>query len=156
MRKMNKLDEIDIKILNELVRDAGQSVPKLSKKIQVNASVTYSRIKRLQKRGTIKRFTIEVDEEQLGWKVMAYIGIDTDAKKREKVFEELLKLEEIREICEVTGRFDLIAKIKAKNLDELHKVVSSKIGSIDGVTHTETFIAMKSAKTVPQYSLSTI
>ncbi len=156
MRKMKKLDEIDIKILNELVRDAGQSVPKLSKKIQVNASVTYSRIKRLQKRNTIKRFTVEVDEEQLGWKVTAYVGIDTDAKKREKVFEELLNLDEIREICEVTGRFDLITKIKARSLDELHKVVSSKIGGIDGVTHTETFIAMKSAKRIPKYTLSMI
>ena len=156
MRKMNKLDEIDIKILNELVRDAGQSVPKLSKKIQVNASVTYSRIKRLQKRNTIKRFTVEIDEEQLGWKVTAYVGIDTDAKKREKVFEELLNLDEIREICEVTGRFDLVTKIKARSLDELHKLVSSKIGGIDGVTHTETFIAMKSAKRIPKYTLSMI
>jgi Lrp/AsnC family transcriptional regulator for asnA, asnC and gidA len=152
---MNKLDEIDIKILNELVNDAGQSVPKLSKKIQVNASVTYSRIKRLLKRGTIKKFTIEVNEEQLGWKVTAYIGLDTDAKKRDKVYEELLKLDEIRDVCEVTGRFDLIAKVKAKSLEELHDVVSNKIGHIDGVDHTETFIAMKSSSKVPNYTLPT-
>ncbi len=150
---MNKLDEIDIKILNELIRDAGQSVPKLSKKIQVNSSVVYSRIKRLLKRGTIKRFTIDVNEEQLGWRVTAYIGIDTDAKKREQVFNELLKLEEVRDVSEVTGRFDLVIRVKAKNLDELHEIVSSKVGGIDGVQHTETFIAMKTSKRLPEFSL---
>lgn len=44
---MMKIDEIDKKILELLVQDASISVPKLSKKINVNASVCYSRIKRL-------------------------------------------------------------------------------------------------------------
>ncbi len=78
---MNKFDEIDMKILRELVIDAGQSVPKLSKKIQVNPSVTYSRIKRLSKKGLIKNFTVEVNEDLLGWKVLAYVGVNSDAKE---------------------------------------------------------------------------
>ena len=41
---MAKLDEIDTVILQELVKDSGQSIPKLSRKIDVNASVVYSRI----------------------------------------------------------------------------------------------------------------
>src|SRR3990170_1601917 len=56
---MGKIDDIDMKILSELVKDAGLSVPKLSKKISVNPSVVYSRIKRLLKRGLIKRYTVE-------------------------------------------------------------------------------------------------
>ncbi|MCP8313696.1 MAG: winged helix-turn-helix transcriptional regulator, partial [archaeon] len=59
---MGKIDEMDMKILAELVKNANLSVPKLSKKINVNPSVVYSRIKRLAKRNIIKNFTIVVNE----------------------------------------------------------------------------------------------
>ena len=129
---MNKFDDIDTKILRGLVVDAGQSVPKLSEKIQVNPSATYSRIKRLAKRGLIRKFIVKVNEELLGWKVLAYVGVNTDAKKRDAVLQELLKEERVREVAEVTGRFDFLVTIKAKSLEELHNVVTSRIGNIEG------------------------
>ncbi|MEM3638289.1 MAG: Lrp/AsnC family transcriptional regulator [Conexivisphaerales archaeon] len=143
---MNKFDEIDMKILNELVEDANQSIPKLSKKIDVNASVTYSRIKRLVRRGLIKRFTVDVNEDLLGYKVQAYVGINSDAKFRDSVLKSLMEMPEVRDVAEVTGRFDFLALVRAKTLDELHSIVSDKIGNVQGVEHTETFIAMKSGK----------
>ena len=66
---MGKIDDTDMKILKELVADASLSVPKLSKKINVNPSVVYSRIKRLIKRGLIKKFTVIVNEQLLGYNV---------------------------------------------------------------------------------------
>lgn len=148
---MNKFDEIDMKILRELITDAGQSVPKLSRKIQVNPSVTYSRIKRLVKRGLIKKFTVEVNEDLLGWKVLAYVGVNADAKRRDAVLQALLREDEVREVAEVTGRFDFLVTIKSRSLEELHNVVSSKIGNIEGVQHTETFIAMRTGAKAPAY-----
>ncbi|MCL4518388.1 MAG: Lrp/AsnC family transcriptional regulator [Thaumarchaeota archaeon] len=140
---MGKIDEIDMKILSELQKDASISVPKLSKKINVNASVAYSRIKRLAKRQLIKRFTIEVNDEALGLTVSALIGLNIDSKYREQIMEEMLRMDSIRDIYEVTGRFDVILKIKTKSLDELHETISAKIGKLNGVLHTETFIEMR-------------
>src|SRR3712207_7005828 len=59
---MRRIDDLDIKILSELAKDASISVPKLSKKINVNSSVVYSRIKRLVKGGLIKKFTIIIND----------------------------------------------------------------------------------------------
>ena len=87
---MGKLDETDMKILAELIKDSNLSVPKLSKKINVNPSVVYSRIKRLVKRKLIKRFTVEVNEEVLGYTVSAIVGVNMDAKYRDSIFKELL------------------------------------------------------------------
>ncbi|MEM0075143.1 MAG: Lrp/AsnC family transcriptional regulator [Conexivisphaerales archaeon] len=148
---MNKFDELDMKILKELVNEANLSVPKLSKKIQVNPSVAYSRIKRLMRKGLIKRFTVEVNEELLGYKVQAFIGVNTDAKMRDSVLKELMNLDEARYIAEVTGRFDFLVSVKTKSLDELHNAVSTKIGNIQGVEHTETFIAMRTGARTPKY-----
>jgi Lrp/AsnC family transcriptional regulator for asnA, asnC and gidA len=140
---MAKLDELDLKILQELVADSSQSIPKLSKKIDVNTSVVYSRIKRLVRRGIIKRFTVEVDESQLGYTVSAYVGVNTDSKKRDSVRTGIMGIPEVRELAEVTGRFDFLVFLRAKGLEELHNVISQKIGMIDGVEHTETFISMR-------------
>jgi len=60
---LTKIDDLDLKILSELSNDAAVSVPKLSKKININASVVYSRIKRLVRKGFIKKFTIIINDE---------------------------------------------------------------------------------------------
>lgn len=140
-----------MKILSELTKDASISVPRLSKKINVNSSVVYSRIKRLAKKQLIRKFTIEVNDEILGYNVSALIGLNIDSKYREQILEDMLKLGSVREIYEVTGRFDLIAKVKSHSLDELHETVSAKMGRIVGVLHTETFIEMRRREQVPMY-----
>ncbi len=150
---MAKIDDIDMKILSELSKDASISVPKLSKKINVNPSVTYSRIKRLTKKQLIKKFTIEVNESALGYNVSALIGLNIDSKNREAILEEIQKLDSVRDIFEVTGRFDLIVKVKARSLEELHETVSSKMGRINVVMHTETFIEMGRRERNPVYML---
>ena len=140
---MGRIDDLDLKILTELSKDAGISVPKLSKKINVNASVVYSRIKRLLKRGLIKKFTIIINDEALGFNVRSLTGINMDSKLRDNVLNELFKIPEVREIAEVTGRFDILVTMTARSLDEIHQLISEKVGHVEGVQKTETFIEMR-------------
>lgn len=149
---MPKIDELDMKILSELMRDASISVPRLSKKINVNASVVYSRIKRLIKIGLIKKYTIIVNEEMLGYNVKAVTGINMDSKMRDSIISGLMKIPEVREIAEVTGRFDILVTLTAKTLDEIHHIVSDRIGRLEGVQRTETFIEMKRTIKEPTFS----
>jgi Lrp/AsnC family transcriptional regulator for asnA, asnC and gidA len=137
---MAKLDEVDMKILSALYLDASVSVPELSTRLGINLSVAYSRIKRLQKRGVIERFTIQVNEESLGMRAGALAGLNIDPKQREEVLKEIEKVDGVRLIREVTGRFDVIASLKGQSLDELHGAVSDVIGKIPGVLHAEIFM----------------
>ena len=147
---MAKIDDLDLKILSELTEDAAISVPKLSKKINVNPSVAYSRIKRLVKRKLIEKFTIVVNDAELGYQVKSLTGVNMDSKKRDNVISELFKIDGVREIAEVTGRFDILVTMYAKSLDEMHRLVSDKIGRIDGVISSESFIEMKTrTKSMP-------
>ena len=147
---MPKVDELDLQILSELIEDASISVPKLSKKIKVNSSVVYSRIKRLIKRKLIERFTIVVNDQELGYQVKSLTGINMDSKMRDNVIEELFKIDGVREIAEVTGRFDILVTMYAHTLDEMHKMVAEKIGKIEGVQSSESFIEMKTrSKSMP-------
>jgi Lrp/AsnC family transcriptional regulator for asnA, asnC and gidA len=135
-----KLDDLDMKILSSLHTDASVSVPKLGKELGVNLSVMYSRIKRLQKRGVIERFTIQVNEDRLGMRAGALAGLNIDPKLREAILKEVEKTEGVRLIREVTGRFDLILNLRGQSLDELHRAVYDVIGKIPGVMHTEVFM----------------
>jgi len=137
---LSKLDEIDMKILSALYSDASVSVPKLSKQLGINLSVTYSRIKRLQRRGIIEKFTILVNEDKLGLNASAMAGINIDPKQREAVVAEIEKLDAIRLMREITGRFDLWVNLRGQTLDELHKTVYDVIGRIQGVSSVEIFM----------------
>jgi Lrp/AsnC family transcriptional regulator for asnA, asnC and gidA len=137
---MARLDDLDMRILSSLYSDASVSVPKLSKDLGVNLSVMYSRIKRLQKRGVIEKFTVQVNEDRLGMRAGGLAGLNIDPKQRENVLNEIEKVDGVRLIREVTGRFDIIANLKGQSLDELHRAVYDVIGKIPGVIHTEIFM----------------
>ena len=142
-----------MKLLYELTMDGSISVPTLSKKLGINASVLYSRIKRLMKKKLIKKFTVEIDESLLGIGVKASVGINRDPKLKEAIHKKFLETSEVVSISEVTGRFDIIIKIHAKNLEALHSVVIEKIGKIDGIQNTETFVELQKTDKDPVYPI---
>ncbi|HEU05134.1 MAG TPA: Lrp/AsnC family transcriptional regulator [Nitrosopumilus sp.] len=148
---MHRLDELDMKLLYELTKDGSISVPNLSKKLGINASVLYSRIKRLMKKKLIKKFTIEIDETLLGIDVKATVGINRDPKLKESIHKQLMETPEVVSISEITGRFDIMVRVYADNLEALHSVVIEKIGKIDGIQNTETFVELQKTDKEPEY-----
>jgi len=147
------VDKIDQKILSELTDDSSISIPKLSEKINVNSSVVYSRIKRLIKKKLIERFTIEINDKELGYGVKSLTGINMDSKQRDNVIQELFKIPGVREVSEVTGRFDILVTMYAKSLNDMYSVVSDDIGKIDGIIGSESFIEMKTRTKQMPYML---
>ena len=140
-----------MKILFELTKNGNISVPILSKKLGINASVLYSRIKRLVKKKLIKKFTIEIDESLLGINVKTSVGINRDPKLKEEIHKKLLEIAEVVSLYEVTGRFDIILRVYTKDLEDLHSVVMDKIGNIDGIQNTETFVELQKTDKDPAY-----
>ena len=151
MRTLLRFDDLDMKLLQELVKDSSISVPNLSKKLGINASVLYSRIKRLTKKKLIKTFTIVVDDELLGISVKALVGVNRDPKLKDSIHKQLMETSEVVSISEVTGRFDMIVRVYADNLESLHTAVIEKIGKIDGIQNTETFVELQKTDKDPNY-----
>ena len=140
-----------MKLLFELSKDGNISVPTLSKKLGINASVLYSRIKRLVRKKLIKKFTIEIDDSLLGIDVKASVGINRDPKFKIQTHKKLLDVIEVVSIIEVTGRFDIMIRVYAKDLEDLHTVVIEKIGRIEGIQNTETFVELQKTDKEPAY-----
>ncbi|MDX1532964.1 MAG: Lrp/AsnC family transcriptional regulator [Nitrosopumilaceae archaeon] len=140
-----------MKLLFELTQDGSISVPNLSKKLNINSSVLYSRIKRLMKKKLIKKFTIVIDDSLLGIGVKASVGINRDPKFKESIHKQLMETPEVASISEVTGRFDIMIRVLAENLEALHSVVIEKIGKIEGIQNTETFVELQKTDKDPVY-----
>jgi Lrp/AsnC family transcriptional regulator for asnA, asnC and gidA len=141
-----------MKLLSELTKDGSISVPNLSEKLGINASVLYSRIKRLIKKKLIKKFTIVIDDSLLGIGVKASVGINRDPKLKDSIHKKLMETPEVVSISEITGRFDIMIRIYAENLEALHTVVIEKIGKIDGIQNTETFVELQKTDKDPVYT----
>ena len=99
----------------------------------------------------IKKFTIEIDDSLLGIGVKASIGINRDPKFKIEIQKKLLEVDEVVSISEVTGRFDVMIQVYAQDLEELHTVVIEKIGKIDGIQNTETFVELQKTTKDPVY-----
>jgi len=147
------VDKTDQKILSELSMDSSISIPKLAKKINVNSSVVYSRIKRLVKKKLIERFTIQVNNKELGYSVKSLTGINMDSKQRDNIIQELFKIPSVSEVSEVTGRFDILVTMYAENLSQMYRIISDNIGKIQGIIGSESFIEMKTRTKQMPYML---
>lgn len=151
MNTLHRFDDLDMKLLFELTKDGSISVPELSKKLGINASVLYSRIKRLLKKKLIKKFTVVIDDTLLGIGVKASVGVNRDPKFKDAIHKKLMETPEVVSISEVTGRFDIIVKVYAENLEALHSIVIEKLGKIEGIQSSETFVELQRTDKDPVY-----
>ncbi|MBE8539238.1 Lrp/AsnC ligand binding domain-containing protein [Geoglobus acetivorans] len=74
---------------------------------------------------------------------IGFVLIKVMPRKERKVYDRLLKLQEVEEIYPLFGEYDLIAKINVKDFEELSEVVVNNIRSIEGVIETKTLTGAK-------------
>ncbi len=142
---VEELDSIDKEILETLQDDARTALRKIAEKTGVSEATIFARVKKLQEKGVIKRFTALASPELLGKSLTAFVLINTNPKSLSNVLASLQRMEDIYEAYDITGPFYAIAKIRASNREELAKMID-QIGLIDGVTSTETAIVLRCIK----------
>ena len=139
------LDNIDRVILETLQDDARTALRKIAEKTGVSEATIFTRVKKLQEKGVIKRFTALVSPELLGKSLTAFVLINTTPKSLQTVLASLQGMNDVYEAYDITGSFYAIAKIRASSREELAKLID-QIGLIDGVTSTETAIVLRCIK----------
>ena len=144
------IDEKDRKILEILKENSNLSSHKISKKTRIPVTTVNNRIKKLQKEGVIKKYTIQVDEKKKSITLMAYVFVKVslrDLKQNQLMVSDLVK--EIRKspIVEsaenVAGDIDLVVKVQAGDIDELKNYVLNSLSDMKGVEKTTTAIIME-------------
>jgi Lrp/AsnC family transcriptional regulator for asnA, asnC and gidA len=146
------LDEVDKKILTILQKNSRTPLREISKEVGLAESTVYERIKKLKDKGIIKKFTVMLDPEALGFTILAFILIKSKAGMYSHVASELKQYPQIVEIYETTGDYDMLVKIRTCGSDELNEFLD-RIGSIEGVESTHTMVVLKVHKETTELPL---
>ena len=140
-----KFDTVDRFILNKLQENARRSFKGIADEIGVSEATVFLRVKKLQEKGVIRGFKAILDLEMVGKGTKAIMFLKADPKLYNNVLDELKNMEEVCEIYDVTGAYYTVLKIRAKNNEELSRVLD-EIGAISGIITTETSIILKSIR----------
>jgi Lrp/AsnC family transcriptional regulator for asnA, asnC and gidA len=130
---MSTLDEMDLKILGLLLKDGRMSFTNIAEKLRVNEATVRKRISALQRDGVIKRFTVVVDHAKLGMNTVAIVGIEADPTKLLDIAQKLCDFKELKCVATSSGDHMIMTEVWTKNGKELTKLMSEKIGKIEGV-----------------------
>ena len=146
---MSSLDEKDQKIIELLTINSKLTSHKISKKTSIPITTIHNRIKRLEKEGIIKKFSIELDKKKIGKHISAYILVTVNYphEERKKFSQEdtarkIRAIDGVESVSIVTGETDIILKLSIESIEKLNELITKKLRNIDGVESTRTLVIL--------------
>ena len=138
------MDKTDEQILHVLRQDSRAAFVDIAAKVGLSEAAVRRRVSNLVKDGTIRRFTIDVDEPQTATSAITYVSVIPSAPTAD-VSKKLRSVKGVETIYETTGPFDIAAIIKGESIAEVNKSVE-EIRRLDGVLKTETTIILRTIR----------
>jgi DNA-binding Lrp family transcriptional regulator len=133
-------DNIDQKIIEYLKENSRESFVDIGKKLKLSESAVRRRVKNLVGSGTIKKFTLEMGEEN-ATSAIVLVSVDS-ATDTSKVSLKLAKLNGVKTVYEITGQYDITTIISAQNISDINNSIDA-LRKITGVVDTNTVIILR-------------
>jgi len=149
MNTMKKLDEVDLKILTILFKDADITNKELATKIGIAPSTCLERVKRMKSSGIIKGASIDINFKSIGGNIEAIAAIKLQPYSEKIVNElrdDLLQLPEIVSLYHMGGSYDYFIHMSVKDSEHLRNFVFNAITSRDEVTTVETSLIFEHSR----------
>ncbi|MGB9659672.1 MAG: Lrp/AsnC family transcriptional regulator [Nitrososphaerales archaeon] len=127
------VDNLDLKILELLQSDGSLSFTEIARRLKFNESTIRKRVISLQEKGVIRRFSAILNPSKIGLNIVAIVGIDVEPSMLLNVAQKLCEIEEIKYIALSAGDHMIMTKMWAKDGKEFSRLISEKIGVIEGV-----------------------
>lgn len=140
---INGLDELDLQILDILIKDSRTPFLEIARKCHVSGGTIHVRMKKMEDMGIIKGTKLMIDNSKLGYDVTCFMGIYLDkAASYPNVLESLNNIKEIVELHYTTGQYSIFIKVICKNISDLQDLLLNKIQAIEGIQRTDTLISL--------------
>ena len=143
------LDDTDRRILDELAVDGRMSMRTLADRLHVSRANAYARVDRLQKSGVIRGFRADVDPVAAGLATTAYVTLNLRQADWRRIREQLQALPGIAHIGLVGGEFDVILLVRARDNEDLRRLVLDEIQGMEGVLTTRTLLVFEEHEPAP-------
>ncbi|MFF2039145.1 Lrp/AsnC family transcriptional regulator [Kitasatospora sp. NPDC058170] len=119
------LDPTDWAILDELQRDGRIAFTELARRVNLSASATTERVRRLEATGVITGYRAEVDPERTGYGLLAVVRLKYPGTRHEPLRRLLGERTEILECVRTTGDDCYVLKVAATSMGHLEELVDA-------------------------------
>mgnify|MGYP006269159819 FL=1 len=133
-------DKVDDEILKILKDDSRESFVDIGKKLKLSESAVRRRVKNLTDNNLIKKFTIEIGEQN-STKAIVLISVES-SMDTSKVSARLTKLDGVKTVYEITGQYDIAVIISSPNITEINLAIDA-LRKVPGVSDTNTVIILR-------------
>ncbi|MGG4498186.1 Lrp/AsnC family transcriptional regulator [Brevibacillus reuszeri] len=141
------MDRIDEQIMQLLKENSRITSSEISKQVHLSVPAVSERIRKLEDSGIIDQFTIKINREQLGLHLIAFIMVELEKTEHIAGFREtILQTDSVLECHHLAGSYDYLLKVAVKGTAELEWLISDKLKRIEGVSKTNTMIALSTMK----------
>ena len=142
------LDTLDWQILQAIQQNSKQTYSEVGRRLGVAHSTVYDRIRKMEKSGVIKKWTVDLDLEKVGLNhITARMTVYTDPKESEQVAKRLSEAKEVLEVSmSLSEELLIIVKVVARDQEELHSFIAKKVAPLQGVLRIRTSIVTKRIK----------
>jgi len=118
-----------------------KTVNEIAKEVRLPRTTVGERIKKLVKKGIIKKFTAILNYEKIGKPITAFVLVSfvphPNVSQRE-LAREIARIENVHEVYIISGEWDLLLKVRGKDMEEIGHLILDKLRSMKGVGKTVT------------------
>ncbi|WP_194895354.1 Lrp/AsnC family transcriptional regulator [Catenulispora pinisilvae] len=143
------LDDTDRRIVHLLQQDGRMSMRDLAAAVHVSRAHVYTRVKRLLDDGVIRRFTIQVDPERVGFSTSAYLTMKVEQNSWRQIRDSLAALPWVEHVALVSGDFDVLLLVRSASNKTLRDLVFAHIQNMPGVRSTRTLLVFDETDHLP-------
>jgi DNA-binding Lrp family transcriptional regulator len=146
---MYNLDSIDKQILALLQDNSKINIKEIALKVDLTATPTYDRIKRMEKSGIIKRYVAELDKEKIGLDLVVFCQVTLQVHSKSLItqFENSIsKMPEIIGCYHIAGNFDYLLKIVTPNIKSYQLFLKNKLSVLESVSTVQSNFVMSTVK----------
>jgi DNA-binding Lrp family transcriptional regulator len=135
-----QLDDVDRRLIKELVRDGRVSMMALAQRAHVSRTHVYARLERLENAGVIEGFTARINMEKAGFATSAVIALTIAQDSWRGLSEQLKTLRYVERFTLVGGDFDVLVVVRTPDNHTLRNVVLDRIHSLAGIRSSRTWL----------------
>jgi len=142
---MEQTDDTDNLLLKLLSEDAKLTVKELAAKVNLSTTPVFERIKKLEANGYIKKYIAILDAERLNFGLIIFCNIKLkqhDKSIGHDFVSDIMRLDEVVECYNISGDYDFLLKVYAKDMKHYQDFVFNKLGSVKSIGSTHSTFVM--------------
>ena len=142
-------DKLDMAILRLLVQDSRRTLSQIGGEVGLSSTACWTRIRRLETEGVIRRYTVDVDPARLGYRDSVIVQLTLESHTDETLYEFgriLATIPEVMEAYLVSGDYDYYIRLAVRDTRDYERLLRERLYKIPGIRHSKSHFVLRTMK----------